>query len=162
MAKSTRSETMQRVEQVMLIMLDGGELHDIREFAKSTGEGKTPWNVSTSSLRRYMEKAWKLIERSREKDRGKLFARHIQSRRRMQAKALEQGDIRAAHALARDIAELEGMYPQKKEKPKEASTRGRIEEMMSSPELRQLLRDSEDWTPPTLQISPPNQEERKA
>jgi len=162
MAKSSKREVLDRCEQVMMIMLDGGEFHDVREYAQSSGDGKEPWNVSSGQLRRYMEHAWKWIVQRTEKDRGKTLARHLLGRRRWLAKAIEQGDLRTAIAIAKDLAELEGVYPAKKlvEKPK-TDLLGRVEELIGSPAMKEVLANIQQWEPATLAISAPEEQEEK-
>jgi hypothetical protein len=54
-----------------------------------------------------------LILRSHERSRKKLLRRHLAQRRNLFAKAVISGDYRTALAVARDEAELQGLYPPK-------------------------------------------------
>jgi hypothetical protein len=146
----------------MLIMLDGGELHDIREYASSQDNdtGKVPWGVSERQLFRYMEQAWQVISDRAERRQDKIVARHLLTRRRLYAKAVEQGDLRLALHVQRDLAELEGAYPAKTPEA-QPTQRGRIEEVVNNPELRKLLKEYEDWTPPMLTILEPEKPKAK-
>jgi hypothetical protein len=65
-------------------------------------------------IRKYQEKADKLVEQSHEKSRKKLFRRHLAQRRHLYARAATTGDIRTALACLGDEAELLGLYPPKR------------------------------------------------
>jgi hypothetical protein len=110
--KATRATVRQRVESVMKLRLLGAEFHDLRAFAnEEDAETGRPWNVSDRQLWRYCHQADALLEKNLEKDKGKLFARHIGQRRALYARAMESGDWKAALAILKDEAELLGLYP---------------------------------------------------
>jgi hypothetical protein len=94
---------------VLHCRLGGAEFHDLRAYAQEKG-----WGVSDRQLWRYVAASDRLIERSFEADRGKLLRRHAMQRRALYARALQDGDYRAALAVARDEAELHGLYPGRK------------------------------------------------
>jgi len=50
--KATNAVILQRVEEVLVIRLDGAQLHDIRRYASENS-----WGVSDRQLERYIEKA---------------------------------------------------------------------------------------------------------
>src|SRR5262245_41663861 len=105
----SKGEIMKRVEEALQILLLGGEFMDVRNHAE-----ENKWGVGATQIRRYMSKAYDLIQKRAEKDKGRLLARHLMQRRTMYARAMEQNDIRAALAVAQDEAELIGLYPPKK------------------------------------------------
>ena len=108
--KSTKAEIRRRVEEIVRLRLAGAELvPDIVQYAASQN-----WQVRRRMLWNYVDRADRIIARGVEKDRQKLLARHLRQRRLLFARALEQGDIRAALAVARDEAELEALYPPQK------------------------------------------------
>jgi hypothetical protein len=116
--KATKAVVLQRVEAVLQIVLLGGEFPDIRQYASENDpDTGRPWNVSERQLWRYQQAALKLCVRRLEKDREKTFARHLLQRRAMYARAMEAGDWRTALAVAKDEAELHGLYPPKKVAP---------------------------------------------
>ena len=100
-----------RVEEVLQIRLQGAELSDIREYAK-----EKEWNLSDTQLWRYMQKADALMAAQIEKDRDKIFARHVLQRRALYAHSVTGGDYRAALSVLKDEAELLDLYPAKKVK----------------------------------------------
>jgi hypothetical protein len=108
-ARAPDAELALRVEDVLHCRLNGGEFYDVRAFAKEKG-----WDVSDRQLWRYIGAADRLLEQSLERDRDKLFRRHLAQRRALYARALNDGDLRTALAIARDEAELHGLYPGKK------------------------------------------------
>ncbi len=106
MARPTKQTLERRIEEVMHIILLGGEMHDLREYAR-----EKKWNVADSTLYRYMADALELCRARVEKDRDKLIARHLMQRRSLYARAMEANDLRTALAVVKDEAELYGLYP---------------------------------------------------
>lgn len=104
--KSEHATVLQRVQEILTIRLLGAEFWDIRQYA-----AEMKWRVSIRQLHRYVAEADKLMAEALEKDRGKLLARHLMQRRTMFARAMEIGDFRGALAIAKDEAELQGLYP---------------------------------------------------
>ena len=116
--KATQAIIRQRVEQVMRIRLAGAEFHEIRQYAaENDAETGRPWNVSERQLWRYVSAADDLLDKYLERDKGKIFNRHIGQRRALFARAMEAGDLRTALAVAKDEAELYGIYAPKKIAP---------------------------------------------
>jgi hypothetical protein len=115
-----------RVEELLRVILDGAEEHwDACEFVRDREkEAGSPWEVkegekplSESQIRRYVAKADALIADSCRASRKKLVRRHLARRRNLYAKAVAQGDVRAALAVLRDEAELLGLYAPRKIAP---------------------------------------------
>ena len=102
---------MRRVEAVLRIRLDGAQFHDIRDYADAPEQG---WKVSDSQLRRYVRESDKLLAERLERDRDKLFARHVAQRQALFGRAINAADYRTALAVAKDEGELQGLYPPKK------------------------------------------------
>src|SRR5262249_23940384 len=69
------------------------------------------------SLRRYVERADRLIVASVEKDRERAMARHLAQRRALYGKAVLAGDLRTALAVLRDEAQLRWLYPAEAQAP---------------------------------------------
>src|SRR6185436_9408879 len=111
--KSTKVEILRRVEQVMKIILFGGEFSDIRQYSSEKDENtKRPrWGVCDRTLHTYQQQAYELIEQQVEKRRDRIFARHVQQRRQMLALAMEAGDLSTALQIVKDEAALHGIYP---------------------------------------------------
>lgn len=104
--KTIQTKVRNRVEDVLKIILLGGEIHDLREWAL-----ENKWRVCDGTLYRYQAKALDLCRERIEKDHDKLFARHLMQRRTLYARAMEVADLRTALAVVKDEAELQGMYP---------------------------------------------------
>jgi hypothetical protein len=107
--RSTEAEVAARVEEVLHCRLNGAEFHDLQALAR-----EKDWNVGDRQLWRYVEAADKLIEEWFEKDRGKLFRRHVFQRRALYARALQDGDYRTGLAILKDEAAFHGLYPAQK------------------------------------------------
>jgi len=117
-SKATQAVVAQRVEDVLRIRLDGAEFWDVREYAKEkAGEAGSPWELpadakplSDVTLWRYISRADKLIVESCRSSRKKLLRRHLAQRRNLYAKAVSQGDIRAALACLDSEAKMIGLF----------------------------------------------------
>jgi hypothetical protein len=106
--RSSKAQVETRVTAVLRVLLAGGQWWDLCQFQEAE-----KWNVSESQLRRYMTRALELCAEHHEKDRGKLLARHHQSRHMLYAKCVESGDWRGALNVLKDLAELDHLYPLK-------------------------------------------------
>jgi hypothetical protein len=123
--KATKAIVAQRVEEVLRIRLDGAEFHDVREYAREKErEPGSAWELqdgakplSDQQLWRYVARSDQLIADNFRSSRKKTLRRHLAQRRNLYAKAVSQGDIRAALAVLQDEAQLEGLYPPKKIAP---------------------------------------------
>ncbi len=116
--KATKAQVEQRIEEVLRIRVDGAEFWDVREYAreKEKEEGSA-WFVaedgnplSDGQLWRYIGRADKLLAESCRASRKKLFRRHLAQRRNLYAKAVSQGDVRAALATLDSEAKLLGLF----------------------------------------------------
>jgi len=105
LVKSNKATVLTRVQEVTRILLAGGEFEDIRQYAAVQG-----WGVSDRQLRRYQEKSYDRLAAATGRNQKQLLGRHLMQRRAMYARAMKSGDIRAALAVLRDEAELEGLY----------------------------------------------------
>lgn len=116
--KPTKAAIAQRIEEVLRIRLDGAEFWDVREYAREMeakegsawhlGDGDKP--LSDGQLRRYLFRVDQMIAESCRASRKKLLRRHLAQRRNLYAKAISQGDVRAALAVLSDEAKLLGLY----------------------------------------------------
>jgi hypothetical protein len=104
--RASDAEVAHRVEDVLRLRLDGAEFLDLQAYARDHG-----WDVSERQLWRYVAQADALMEKALDADRDKLFRRHVHQRRALYARAVKDGDYRAALAIARDEAQLQGLYP---------------------------------------------------
>ena len=118
--KATKAVIAQRVEEVLQIRLDGAMAHDVLRYiaeqqqekgsAWATPDAQKPFAVRTVWW--YIQKADRLLIESLRNDRGrkKLLRRHLAQRRNLYAKAVSQGDIRAALACLDSEAKLAGLF----------------------------------------------------
>jgi hypothetical protein len=139
-----------RVEQVLKLRLAGATFPDIRTFAHALDpEQGTPWTgpggklLSDRGLWRLAHEADKVFLESLEKERPLLVAHHVLLRRLIRARALEQGDNRAALAAAADECRLLGLYPEQQAKAGAANTQvvniwGPVLQRMGTEQLAQL------------------------
>ena len=107
--RASDAEVAKRVEEVLQRRLDGAEFLDLQKYAREQG-----WNVSDRQLWRYVAQADVLMEKTLDADRQKLFQRHIFQRRSLYNRAVQDGDYRTALAIAKDEAQLQGLYPANK------------------------------------------------
>lgn len=111
-----------RANELVRIMLDGAMNLDVEEYVREkerepgslwfVGEDGQPIHYAT--IRRYVERAEKIIASECRLDREKSLRRHFVQRRRLYAAAVNQGDVRAALAVLQDEATLLGLYPARK------------------------------------------------
>jgi hypothetical protein len=117
--KPTKAQVEARVTEILRIRLDGAEIWDVREYVrekeKEEGsvwqlpEGQKP--LSDSQLWRYIAKADNAAHESCRASRKKLLHRHLAQRRNLYAKAVSQGDVRAALAVLDSAAKLQSLFP---------------------------------------------------
>jgi hypothetical protein len=125
MARADKAQVARRIDDILRIRLDGAEFWDVREFVREKekeqrsawflAEGEEP--LSDGQIRRYQQKADRLMLQSHERNRKKLLRRHLAQRRNLYARATTTGDIRTALAVLQDEAKLEGLYPPQKIAP---------------------------------------------
>jgi hypothetical protein len=106
MAKADKSLVLRRNQEILRLILAGGEFEDIRQYAAAQG-----WKLSERQLRRYQETAHQQLAESIRGDRRQLLGRHLMQRRALYARAVKVNDIRTALQVLRDEALLEGLYP---------------------------------------------------
>jgi hypothetical protein len=117
--KATKAQVQTRVEEVLRIRLDGAEFWDVREYAREKEQEKgSAWELpkggkplSDGQLWRYISRADDLIAASCRASRKKQLRRHLAQRRNLFAKAVSQGDIRAALAVLDSEAKLLALFP---------------------------------------------------
>jgi hypothetical protein len=141
--KAEKAEISRRIEEVLRIIVDGAEHHDIVQYASEKG-----WGVGERQLRNYAARANELLARRMERDRDKLLARHISQRRNLYARAVNAADYRTALAVAKDEAALEALYPPKKLAP--TAPDGENPPLIQYVEIRQSPSRGDDGTPPDL------------
>jgi hypothetical protein len=112
MPKANRATAIRRTDEVLKILLAGGEYEDIRQYA-ATKE----WKLSERQLRRYMQLAYERLADATNQNLKSLMGRHLMQRRGLYARALKTNDVRSALLALKDEAELEGLYPPTKVAP---------------------------------------------
>lgn len=101
--RATDPEREQRIEQIVRIRSNGGTFENVKDFAES-------WGLTWRQLRRYMSLADGRIEKACEHRANRNLALHLKKRQTWISQAVEQGDYRTALALAKDEAQLQGLY----------------------------------------------------
>jgi hypothetical protein len=144
-AKATKATVARRVEEVLRIRLDGAQFWDVLQYvAEKEAAAEEPWAVpeggkpiAPRTVWWYIGKADALLAETFRKEAGrkKLMRRHLAQRRGLYAKAVLQGDIKAALSVLRDEAALLGLYP-----PADADLAAQVAElkrMLAEAEARQ-------------------------
>ena len=119
MSRATKAQTEARVNDLICIILDGAEPGwDLCEFVREqeqeegsnwyVADGEKP--LSYSQIRRYAEKAEERIVKSTRTSRKRQLRLQVAHRRNLHAKAVRQGDIRAALACKDSEAKLLGLF----------------------------------------------------
>lgn len=145
--KSNNAELLARVEEVLVVRLDGAQFHDVRTYASEKG-----WGLTDRQIREYMHRADELLVERQDRSRKKTLARHHARRETLFARAVNAADYRTALAILDSDAKLRGLYPEKdvKELVKLAAAQGaRIEE------LEKRLREAKPTDAHPTGTSPP-------
>jgi hypothetical protein len=118
--KATKAVIAQRVEEVLRIRLDGAEFWDLLQYiAEKQQQAGSIWATPDAqepfaerTVWWYVQKADERIAESFRNERGRkrLLRRHLAQRRNLYAKAVSQGDIRAALACLDSQAKLAGLF----------------------------------------------------
>lgn len=106
MAKSAKATVRRRVQELLRLILAGGEFPDIEQYATDHG-----WDVSKRQLHRYQDAAYQQLVAISQRAEEELFGRHIVQRRALYSRALKKQDLKTALAVLRDEAALQGLYP---------------------------------------------------
>jgi len=120
--KPTKATLQKRLEEILEIRLSGATFFDARRYlAEKEAAGEEPWTipdggrpVSERTLWRYLQQVDRMIAQTCREGRKRRIRLHIARRHNLYAKSVAQGDMRAALAVLRDLAELQGDYPSKK------------------------------------------------
>lgn len=108
MAKASQAEKKARTSHILQLLLDGAETPQIREDAKVL-----EWGIAERQLLRYIELAYRQLMPILARNREQSLARHYATRRALYARCLAKGDLRTAHLVLKDLAELEALYVSK-------------------------------------------------
>jgi hypothetical protein len=117
--QANKALTEARCISLVRVLLDGAEPRwDLCEFVREqelergscwfVGEGESP--LSYSQIRRYCAKAEERILKSSRTTPKRQLRLHLAKRRALYAKAIQQGDIRAALSCVDSEAKLLGMF----------------------------------------------------
>jgi hypothetical protein len=110
-----RATVKKRVDQVLGILLDGAEAWDVRAFiTEKQAANEPPWDgppVTDKALAVYVVQAKRQIAKATPD--AQAIKTHLAKRRNLYAKAVSQGDVRAALQCLRDEANLLGLYERK-------------------------------------------------
>jgi hypothetical protein len=113
--KSSPATVRLRIAEITRMRLAGAEFADIVEYAgkKDHLNGKKSWNVGHSCIRKYISQSNADIARDLEKDRGVVLNMHMMQSRYLYARAIDQGDVKAALSVMVNEAKLHNLYPEK-------------------------------------------------
>src|SRR5690606_39184955 len=103
--KADKSTIVRRINEVLRLVLVGGDFEDIRQYAEAQG-----WGVFDPQLRRYQERAHQKFDQHTQHDQKQLLGRHLMQRRALYARALKSNEIRPALLVSRDEAKMHGLY----------------------------------------------------
>jgi hypothetical protein len=136
-------EEASRVEAFVKRILDGAQFIDLADFAASTDEGaaKSPWGLTPGQVARLQALAYEVIVARDQTDAATRKAVMIAQKKRLMAKAIQQGDTRTANAISDAIANLQGLFPPNKAAKQDGPKR--LEDMQRS---RQDLMTVEEAT----------------
>lgn len=107
--RATQDLKEQRITEVLQMRLAGAQWHDIREHARATWKG----GASDAQLHKYIEWSNEAIAKARDKDRERRINLGLARRESIYANCVRGGDFGTALSTLKDIATLEGHYPEK-------------------------------------------------
>ena len=115
--KSDTATVALRVEEVLLIRLDGAQFHDVVQYA-----AEKRWGIHERQIREYISRADDLLVERLEADRRRLIALHVARRESLYARAVNGADYRTALAVLSDLDKLRGLYAPAPDAPPAAGT----------------------------------------
>src|SRR5215813_6549926 len=98
---ASKAQVELRLTEIVRVRLDGAKEWDVSEYVREEEQKDgSPWKVqdgetplSDRQIRRYIERADRLIAESTDKDRERLLTRHLARRENLFGKAVNAGDI---------------------------------------------------------------------
>lgn len=93
-----------RLAEVLRIRLDGAQLHDVIDYA-----AEKAWGLTEAEVRALIRRADDTLVARRETSKKRIRARHVAQREALYARALNGGDVRTALAVLADLAKLQGL-----------------------------------------------------
>jgi hypothetical protein len=106
--RATAAERAARVELLVNLRLNGGEIQDALALAAEQG-----WGIGPREVHRLVRKADRAIVQTVEKDRERLIGHHVAKRRALYARCVADGDYRGALAVLDSEAQLLGLFAPK-------------------------------------------------
>ena len=106
--KACAAEVERRVNRVIDLLLGGAGYADITQVASSEG-----WPLGERHMREYMRRASDILKEQNKKDREEVLSLHLARRERLYAMCLNNGELKTALDVLKDLAEVQGLYPPK-------------------------------------------------
>jgi hypothetical protein len=110
--KADAATVSARVEELLGVVIDGAQFHDIREYVNAP---ERAWGLSDSQIRRYLARVNRLLVERNERKRSVLMAQHLAKRKALYARCVNAADYGTARSVLADEAKLLGLYPDAKE-----------------------------------------------
>jgi len=137
--RTSKTENEKRVLAVFKMLLAGAKRADIVQYASSS----RGWRVVPRTADGYIRKARDRFLEASKVDREEEYGKARERLEDLYAMNLKAGDLRAAHAVLSDTAELLGLYPAKVSKQEHTGAGGgpiQLERVMDDVELSERLR----------------------
>jgi hypothetical protein len=121
--KADKATAQRRVDELLAILLNGGQGWSVFQYVrKKEKERRSIWYVgedenplSDHMIRKYLTRAYELMESSFEKSRRTLVRRHIGKLNHLHNRAMKEGELAVARATLRDLAEMQQLLPRPEE-----------------------------------------------
>ena len=107
MAKATRAQQEQRINELIPLLVQGVGRRDIVQYATKK------WGCNSRQVDTYMARARAVLMEMLDDQRASALAEHIEARRLIRKAAFAAGDYRLALEVMRDEAKLWGLYEQR-------------------------------------------------
>lgn len=114
-----------RIDEVVKLRIQACRLWNLRDYVRQNEENpESPWflpdgeaPLSDGMLSRYIKDADEVILASVDRDRPRRIKTHLARREELYARAIVAGEVRVAHQVLAETAQLEGLYPDRGRSP---------------------------------------------
>ena len=112
-----------RTTEVLALALEGAQGWDVLQYVRGKEkESGSVWfvppgekSLSEEMVRKYLTRAYGLMEAAHEKRRRKLFRRHVAKLNHLYQKANWASELSVARAILHDLAEMQRLLPKPEE-----------------------------------------------
>ena len=116
--KADTALSERRVNDILDILLDGAQSWDVFHFVRENQATESNWTLaegqeplSDGAIKKYITRAYRLMDGAFEKSRGKLLRRHVTMLNHVYARSMKAQEYSVARATLKDLAEVQRLLP---------------------------------------------------